>query len=178
MIPAGLLIRPARAGEAAELAGLMERTFRDAFGTQNRPEDLAAHVARSYGLEHQRRELTDPTVLTLVAEIDAALCGYAQLRDSPAPPAAVPGPAPLQLWRFYLDQAWIGRGVAQPLMEAVKQAARVRGAGTLWLGVWEENPRGIAFYRKAGFAVVGRFLFHVGDDAQHDLIMVHRLVPD
>jgi ribosomal protein S18 acetylase RimI-like enzyme len=178
VIPAGLVIRPARPGEAAELAGLMERTFRDAFGAQNRPEDLAVHVARSYGVEHQARELTDPTVLTLVAEIDGALSGYAQLRDSPTPPEAVTGPRPVQLWRFYLDQAWIGRGVAQPLMKAVKQAARARGGGTLWLGVWEENPRGIAFYHKAGFVVAGRFLFHVGDDAQHDLIMVHQLLPD
>lgn len=174
MTPPGLVIRPARSAEAALLARLMERTFCDAFGAVNRPEDLAAHVARSYGAELQRKELADPAITTLVAEVEAGFCGYAQLRSADPPPE-VTGPDPIQLWRFYLDQAWLGKGVAQALMDAVKQEARARGARTLWLGVWEENPRGIAFYRKVGFAEVGRFLFHVGDDPQRDLIMTRSL---
>jgi len=160
------------------LAELMARTFRDAFGAHNRPEDLAAHLARSYGIAQQERELADPAITVLLAEIDGAACGYAQLRDGVAPPAAVRGVAPLQLWRFYLDQAWVGRGIAQPLMEAAKQAARSRGARTLWLGAWEKNPRGLAFYRKAGFEVAGTLVFQVGDDAQTDLVMVHDLASD
>jgi ribosomal protein S18 acetylase RimI-like enzyme len=166
----GLTIRPALPAEAAALAQLMERTFRDAFGPANRSEDLAAHVARSYGAELQRKEMADPAITVLVAAMDGNLCGYAQLRSG-APPLEVTGPAPIQLWRFYLDQAWLGQGVAQALMEAVKREAGARGARTLWLGVWEENPRGIAFYRKVGFSVVGKFLFHVGNDPQQDLIM-------
>jgi ribosomal protein S18 acetylase RimI-like enzyme len=173
--PPGLRIRQGRLADATELAELMARTFRDAFGAMNRPEDLAAHLARSYGTPAQQRELSDSSVTTLLAEIAGELCGYAQLRDGPERPASVTGPAPLQLWRFYLDQAWIGRGVAQPLMEAATQAARARGARTLWLSVWEHNPRGIAFYRKAGFEAVGTVVFHVGDDPQTDLVMVHSL---
>lgn len=178
MTPPGLRIRAAVHDDAAALADLMARTFRDAFGAVNRPEDLAAHLARSYGVAQQQHELADPAVTVLLAEIDGASCGYAQLRDGVEVPAAVTGSAPIQLWRFYLDQAWVGRGIAQPLMDAAKQAARSRGGRTLWLGVWEQNPRGIAFYRKAGFTVVGSFVFHLGDDPQSDLIMVHDLTPD
>lgn len=174
MTPPGLVIRPARPAEAAALARLMERTFRDTFGAVNRPEDLAAHVARSYGAELQRKELADPAITILVAEMDGTLCGYAQLRSADAPPE-VTGPDPIQLWRFYLDQAWLGKGVAQALMDAVTREARARGARTLWLGVWEENPRGIAFYRKVGFSEVGKFFFQVGADLQQDLIMTRSL---
>lgn len=178
MTPLGLRIRPAVPADVPALADLMARTFRDAFGPANRPEDLALHLARSYGPAQQRRELADPAVSTLLAEVDGVLGGYAQLKDEPERPAAVTGLAPLQLWRFYLDQAWIGRGVAQVLMAAVKQTARSRGARTLWLGVWEQNPRGIAFYRKAGFEAVDRMVFHVGADPQTDLVMVHDLARD
>ena len=178
MTPEGLGIRRAVALDAASLAHLMARTFQDAFGPMNRPEDLAAHLAKSYGLPQQQREIADPAVSTLLAEIHGIACGYAQLRDGPDRPASVTGPAPLQLWRFYVDQAWIGRGVAQPLMESVKQTARLRGARTLWLGVWEQNPRGIAFYHKAGFVAVDRCIFHVGADPQTDLVMVHELSPE
>jgi ribosomal protein S18 acetylase RimI-like enzyme len=169
-----LTIRRARPAEAEALAELMERSFRDAFGPANKPEHLAAHVARSYGADIQRKEIADPSLIVLVAEMNGSLGGYAQIREAEFP-AEVTGPRPIQLWRFYLDQAWLGQGVAQALMETVKQEARARGARTLWLGVWEENPRGIAFYRKVGFSEVGKFLFHLGDDPQRDLIMTHSL---
>jgi GNAT superfamily N-acetyltransferase len=172
--PDPIRIRPARIGDAAALASLMERTFSDAFGPANRPEDLAAHIARSYSPEIQARELADPDCAILLADAGGTLAGYAQLRTGEAP-AAVTGPAPRQLWRFYVDRAWHGKGLAQRLMQAAREEARARGARTLWLGVWEENPRGIAFYSKEGFEAVGHFLFHVGDDPQRDLIMAHSL---
>jgi ribosomal protein S18 acetylase RimI-like enzyme len=46
-----------------------------------------------------------------------------------------------------------------------------RGADVAWLGVWEHNPRAIAFYRKWGFVEVGEHTFPVGDDPQRDLVL-------
>jgi len=43
-------IRRARPSDAAALAEFAARTFADAFGAANRPDDLAAHLASSYGL--------------------------------------------------------------------------------------------------------------------------------
>jgi ribosomal protein S18 acetylase RimI-like enzyme len=40
-----------------------------------------------------------------------------------------------------------------------------------WLGVWEHNPRAIAFYRKSGFVEVGDHVFPVGRDPQRDVVM-------
>ncbi len=51
------------------------------------------------------------------------------------------------------------------------EAARQAGAETIWPGVWERNPRAIAFYRKAGFTDVGPHLFVVGTDPRTDRIM-------
>ena len=56
--------------------------------------------------------------------------------------------------------------------------ARQLGADALWLGVWERNPRAIAFYGKVGFVDVGSHLFVVGADAQTDRIMVRSLPPE
>ena len=130
------------------MAELAARTFRDTFGADNRPDDLALHLASAYGPAQQARELADPNIITLVAEDGGALVAFAQLRRG-APPASVVGPAPIELWRFYLGAAWQGRGFAQQLMAQVVDAAKHAGAATLWLGVWERNPRAIAFYRKA-----------------------------
>lgn len=170
MSPHGAEVRAARPHEAAALATLMERTFRDAFGAANTEDDLALHCREHYGPAIQAGELADPAFTTLVVDMEGSLAAYVQLQSGD-PPAEVTGPDPIQLARFYVDQAWHGRGVAQRLMAAAMTAARSRGARTLWLGVWEHNPRGIAFYRKEGFREVGMFDFFVGNDRQRDFIM-------
>lgn len=164
-------IRPAVPADAAALAELAERTFRDAFAADNRPEDLALYLATAYGPAQQARELADPAITTLVAESGGLLIAFAQLRHGQAP-ARVNGPSPIELWRFYLAAEWHGRGLAQELLARVLDTARQAGAATLWLGVWERNPRALAFYRKAGFVEVGEHTFVVGTDPQTDRIMV------
>jgi diamine N-acetyltransferase len=66
---------------------------------------------------------------------------------------------------------WHGRGVSRPLMDAAIAEARARGGQRIWLGVWEENPRAIAFYRKCGFIEVGTQDFRLGNDLQRDRVM-------
>lgn len=164
-------IRRAGPGDAPAVAEFARRTFIEAFGADNRPEDLAAFVASSYGVEKQGRELSDPDVITIVAESGGLLAGYAQVRRN-APPACVTTEAPVELWRFYVDRPWHGRGLAQRLMAGVREAARELGGPAIWLSVWERNPRGIAFYAKCGFRDVGTNDFWVGADRQTDRILV------
>jgi ribosomal protein S18 acetylase RimI-like enzyme len=60
-------------------------------------------------------------------------------------------------------------------MRTVEQVARDLGGRTLWLGVWERNPRAIAFYTKCGFADVGEHAFVFGTEQQSDRVMAHPL---
>jgi len=41
----------------------------------------------------------------------------------------------------------------------------------IWLGVWDQNIKAIAFYNRMGFKEVGRHLFKMGEELQNDLIM-------
>ncbi len=63
-------------------------------------------------------------------------------------------------------------GVAQQLMAEVKLAVKAMSCLNLWLGVWERNPRAIAFYAKCGFVDRGSKVFVVGADRQTDRVMV------
>lgn len=56
-------------------------------------------------------------------------------------------------------------------MRTTLETAAASGYRTLWLGVWERNPRAIAFYERWGFATVGSHVFRLGSDDQTDLIM-------
>jgi GNAT superfamily N-acetyltransferase len=169
-----VVVRPAEPADAAWLAALAERTFRETYSAENTAENMERYVSEHFGLARQEAELRDPRKSTLVAEVDGRAAGYAQLARS-EPPPSVTTPAPLEVVRFYVDRPWHGQGVAQTLMAAAVETARAAGARTLWLGVWERNERAIAFYRKSDFADVGTQTFVLGIDHQRDLVLARSL---
>jgi ribosomal protein S18 acetylase RimI-like enzyme len=163
-------IRTAAPADAERLFQLAVRTFRDTYAEHNRPENMVQYLAAHFSPEKQAKELADPGMATVVAEAGPQLIGYAQLRHG-NPPDCVPGTDRLELSRFYVDRPWHGRGVAQALMTATVHAAAERGVRALWLGVWERNSRGIAFYHKCGFADIGTQTFLLGSDRQNDRVL-------
>lgn len=172
------MIRRAVPADATALAELGERTFRDAFAADNRPEDLEAHLAATYASAIQAAELADPSRVVLVAEEDGGtLAAFSHLRFGAPPPPGVPGAAPAEVLRFYVERRWHGHGLADRLMRATLEAAAERGAETLWLGVWERNARALAFYRRNGFRDVGSHVFLLGSDAQTDRLLTRPVTP-
>jgi diamine N-acetyltransferase len=169
-------IRPGTTADAELLAAFARRTFAETFAAQNDPGRLAAFLDATYGAEQQGRELADPGWTTLLAEDDGELAGFAQVRARPAPPCVTVA-APLELGRLYVDRRWHGTGVAGALMDEVLRVAGERGGRSLWLGVWQENPRAIAFYRRWGFEIAGDQVFEVGGDPQTDWVMVRAVEP-
>lgn len=172
----GWVVRHGVAADAAALAEFGARTFADAYGGVNRIEDIREHLAASFGLAQQNRELTDPGIITLLAYDGERLVAYAQVRRS-APPPCVDHPRAVELQRFYVDRAAHGRGGAQLLMGLLHEAARLLGGRHLWLSVWERNPRAIAFYRKMGFVDSGITEFRVGADRQRDRVYAVPVAP-
>jgi len=167
-------VRRATAADAATLSTFGRRVFHETFAPHNEPHHLNAYLDEAYTEERQRSEIEDPSIHTLLIEENDQLLAFAQLRDA-APPPGVTVADPIELWRFYVDPARHGQGVAPILMTAVEQRARAQDARTLWLGVWEKNTRAQAFYRKQGFTVAGAQLFMMGSDPQRDLVMVKSL---
>jgi len=173
-VPTAVTVRPASLDDAAALASLAARTFEETFAADNRPEDMAAHLATAYGLTQQSAEIASPDCVTLLAFADATLAAFSQVRRKDPPPC-VSGASPIEIQRFYVDRRWHGQGVARPLMDASIAAARRLGARTLWLSVWERNPRAQSFYAKCGFTRVGDADFWVGPDRQTDHVFAHVL---
>jgi ribosomal protein S18 acetylase RimI-like enzyme len=169
MLTDHFVIRRATAADAPALSTFGRRVFTATFEADNNPADLAAYLDGAYTVAHQQADIADPSIDTLLLEIDGTLAAFAQVRVSEVPAGV--GASALELARFYVDHRWHGRGVAARLMTAVETAATARGTDALWLGVWERNLRAQAFYARQGFTVVGSHTFLLGSDPQRDLIM-------
>ncbi len=163
-------IRRAVDGDARALAVLAETTFRAAFADANTAANMSAHCAASYGEATQRLEIADPQRETWLAEAQGRLIAFVQLKPDSSSPL-IPGERPLEIQRFYVDTAFHGTGLAHEVMAHVMARADQIGATVIWLGVWTENPKALAFYRKWQFEVIGEHVFMLGDDPQRDLVM-------
>lgn len=168
------VIRKASGSDAEPLSRLAEATFRSTFGAVNTGEDMDLHCQTSYSEAIQAGEIANPDILTLLCDGGDGPVGFAQLRWGDAPDC-VAAQSPGEIQRLYVADAWHGKGIAQELMDACIEALQARGSDVAWLGVWERNPRAIAFYRKCGFVEVGDHVFPLGNDPQRDIVMARSI---
>jgi ribosomal protein S18 acetylase RimI-like enzyme len=168
-------IRRATVSDGMLLAELGARTFSETFAADNKPEDMTAYIATSFNREQLATELSDPLSTFLIAEIDGTAAGYAMLRGGGEAVSGVNGENPIELVRFYVSQEWHRRGIGGALMQACLNESRQQDYRTLWLGVWEHNVRAREFYRRWNFRDVGGHIFHLGSDAQNDILMERSL---
>jgi ribosomal protein S18 acetylase RimI-like enzyme len=167
-------LRRAVAGDAPSLAVIAERTFRDAFGAHNSPDNMDLHCERHYGPDIQAREIADPGLVTTLALEGGQIVGFTQVTLAKAHPS-VPAEHAMELNRIYVAVERHGKGIAAALMRDAFATAAAAGADRLWLGVWEHNRKAIAFYRKSGFEIAGEHTFMLGLERQRDILMAARI---
>ncbi|MFA9274244.1 MAG: N-acetyltransferase family protein [Candidatus Aquirickettsiella gammari] len=169
-----LHFRRAIRADAAALAALAEQTFIDTYAAQNDPEQIRVHCTQNFGLEQQSAEIANPDYAVILAYLDQDLVGFAQVVKKSAP-ESIDAKNAVALYRYYVQQAWHGKGIAQPLLAEAEKAARNFGADYLWLGMWEHNARALAYYQKVGFQHVGWMDYQFGDIVERDYVLLKRL---
>jgi ribosomal protein S18 acetylase RimI-like enzyme len=156
------------------LTELAARTFDDAFSPIISAESMEAYMSQAFTVEQISAELADPGATFLIFEIEGTAVGYVKLQTGEAPDC-LRGTEPIEIVRFYLDRQFHGSGLAHTMMQSCLDHAKQSSHRTIYLGVWEHNPRAIAFYRKWGFEIVGSHIFQMGDEAQNDYWMERQL---
>ena len=72
-------IRYAAIADAKILSERGAKTFRDTFTRDNTPENMESYPEASFSPDIQRRELSEPDLIFLIAESGVSPIGYAQL---------------------------------------------------------------------------------------------------
>lgn len=77
----------------------------------------------------------------------------------------------LEIERIYVLKEFQGIRVGKILFDKAIEVAKKKNSDYVWLGVWEENPKAIHFYKKNGFLEFDKHIFKLGNDEQTDIMM-------
>ena len=77
----------------------------------------------------------------------------------------------LEIERLYIRKVFFRKGFGNLLMDFACDLAKNSNKKYVWLGVWENNTRALAFYQKTGFVKVGEHPFDMGGDIQTDFVL-------
>lgn len=156
--------------DAAALSKISTDTFFETFERFNTKEDMEAYLLQNFTTDRLHEELADPASQFVMALCEGMLAGYMKLRRSDPPAELATQPA-LEIERLYVSKPYQSKKVGAALMQHAIDTARSEGSKALWLGVWEHNPKAIAFYERWGFKTFGSHGFQLGSDLQTDLLM-------
>jgi ribosomal protein S18 acetylase RimI-like enzyme len=145
-------------------------TFSQTFEEHNSAEDMEAYLSTSYATEKLSTELTNPNSEFYFAIVDTNIVGYLKVNTGDAQTEKKVSSA-FEIERIYVDRAYLGKKIGQLLFEKAIELAKAKKMSYVWLGVWEENHRALAFYKKNGFIPFDKHIFKLGNDEQTDIMM-------
>ena len=142
--------------------------------TNNSEKSLNDYLNTAYELTKLEKELENPHSEFYFAYFNNELAGYLKININDAQSEKM-GENALEVERIYIKKSFKRRGIGRHLIETAEQLAKKYQKNLMWLGVWEYNPKAIAFYETLGFKVIGAHSFFMGEEEQTDLIMSKQL---
>ena len=163
-------ISVAELSDAEVIVDLSRKTFFDTFASKNTKEDMDKYLDEKFSLNVVRSELNDPSTVFFLASINEEPIGYSKSKQNKIPAAADNDNA-LEIERLYVSKDHQNKKIGAILLKENIKHAEKKTLDTVWLGVWEHNPKAIEFYKRWGFEVFDKHIFVLGNDPQNDLLM-------
>jgi diamine N-acetyltransferase len=157
-----------------KLQKIGRQTFQETFSESNSEKNMKNYLEEGFSKEKLTAEINDENSEFYFVMIDNEVVGYlkinfgesqTELKDSKA----------LEIERIYVLKEFHGKRVGQLLYDKAILIAKQKETEYVWLGVWEENPRAISFYKKNDFVEFDKHIFKLGEDEQTDIMMKLKL---
>ena len=157
-----MLIRRVEPSELLLLQHISRRTFSETFAKDNTAEDMERYLEEKLSIDELSREYSDARSTFYFAVDGDETIGYLKVNHASDE---------LEIERIYVLQDHHGCGIGQLLLDRAIELAKKANCHSIWLGVWEHNPRAIRFYEKNGFVPYDSHVFKLGNDEQRDVLM-------
>lgn len=163
-------IKKVTKNDISQLQEIGRKTFFETFSESNTEENMTKYLEEGFSVEKLSDELSGENSEFYFAVVENNIVGYLKLNLGQSQTELQDNKG-LEIERIYVLQEYHGKKVGQFLYEHAIEIAQASNVDFVWLGVWEENPRAISFYKKNGFVEFDKHIFVLGDDEQTDIMM-------
>ena len=161
------------AADIADFAIVQEiakATFYETFSSSNSRQTMQDYLLASFNDEKVKAELSTIDSLFFIAFDEEAAIGYLKVNIGDSQTELQESDS-LEIERIYVKAEYQGKSIGQLLYNKAIEIAQQQNKSSVWLGVWEENPKAIRFYEKNGFVPFSKHVFNMGNEAQTDIMM-------
>jgi len=165
-----IIVRIAEDPDLDILKSVAKSTFISTYGAFNTPENMRDYLETHFSEKAIIAQLNDPEVQFFLVEQSNTTLGYIKVNRGTAQTESS-YPNTLEIERIYVLSEFHGQGHGKLLLQKAIEIAKNDQLENVWLGVWDQNPKAIAFYERNGFSTFGVHEFLLGDDPQRDYMM-------
>lgn len=165
-----ILVRKVTLEDLKILQDIGRKTFFETFSDSNTEENMNQYLDEGFSSDKLLQELSNDQSEFYFALDQHEVVGYLKVNTGESQTENHDALS-LEIERIYVLKDYHGKKVGQILYEKAIQLAIDKKVEYVWLGVWEENPRAISFYKKNGFVEYDKHIFVLGDDEQTDILM-------
>ena len=163
-----MMIRIAAIEDIEILCKIGAKTFVETYVDMNTPENIENYLSEKFNKRQILGEIQTSNTIFLLVEFKNETIGYAKMRVNLV---ENPDVKSLEIERIYISKNYHGQKYGAMLMQKCIDVAIENDYESIWLGVWEHNPKAINFYQKWGFEIFGEHILQLGNDAQTDFLM-------
>lgn len=163
-------ISPIKHSELSILQSLAIRTYSAAFAHKNQPGVIEKYYEHAFAKAYLSKQLSNQESYWYFARDNDQIIGYLRLNVGESQ-TEFSEPYGLEVERIYIDIPHLRKGYGTKLLAFSISKAKELEKNYIWLGVWEENPEAIKFYKKHGFQTVGTHDYDMIAEIQTDYIM-------
>ncbi|NEV93531.1 GNAT family N-acetyltransferase [Psychroflexus sp. YR1-1] len=157
-----ILIKAFNSSEVETLADLSVKTFVESHGHSAEPADIQKYIQTHFTTRSLSEDLLNPRIFFSKIYVENQLAGYSKLILNESHPATELSPA-AKFERLYLLKDFYGLGLGEELLKHNLELAKFHDQKALWLFVWTENEKGLRFYQKSNFKMIGQHDFKISE---------------
>ena len=162
MDTSSIQIRRATIEDAETLADLGSETWINTSITDRYTASIQSYANGIFHTQQLKKQLADSRSFFLIAEVKQRSVGFAQMHGATLL-QNISGPDPIELERFYVENLWLGKGVALHLMLACLAYAREHGFHTICVSDWKYTKHARVFYQHWQRSESGVYYFTIGN---------------
>lgn len=157
-----ITIQRATLAEAPVIADIGVATFLESHGHSAPAADIDAYVSSKYHLKAVQEELSNSENIFHIIYYKTQPVGFSKIILNTSNPL-IKQINVTKLERLYVLKEFYELKLGLALLQHIITISQQAGQSGIWLYVWIENARGVAFYKKNGFKIIGHYNFKISE---------------